>query len=109
MARNIDKIKELEYELGRWRKKAAEQQEQIRQLKSEAEDAWDALMDINHAADSVLCNVALKFGEQADGGYKNSIPMPSVSDIMRDYEVSTGRDKEHGLYVVFVKQKPKEN
>lgn len=109
MARNIDKIKELEYELGRWRKKAAKQQEQIRQLKSEAEDAWDALRDINHAADSVLCNVALKFGEQEDGGYKISIPMPSVSDIMREYDVLTGRDKEGESYVVFVKKKPLKN
>lgn len=109
MARNIDKIKELEYELGRWRKKAAEQQEQIKQLKSETEDAWDALRDINYAADSVLCNVALKFGEQEDGGYKISIPMPSVSDIMREYEVSTGRDKEGESYVVFVKKKPLKN
>ena len=109
MARNIDKIKELEYELGRWRKKAAEQQEQIKQLKSETEDAWDALRDINYAADSVLCNVALKFGEQEDGGYKISIPMPSVSDIMREYDVSTGRDKEGESYVVFVKKKPLKN
>lgn len=109
MARNIDKIKELEYELGRWRKKAAKQQEQIRQLKSEAEDAWDMLRDISRVSDSVLCEVALKFGEQVDGGYRISVPMPSVSDIMREYDVSTGRDKEHGLYVVFVKKKPLKN
>lgn len=109
MTRNIDKIKELEYELGRWQKKAAEQQEQIKQLKSEAEVAWDGLRDLNHAADSILCNVALQFGEQEDGGYKISIPMPSISDIMREYDVSTDRDKEYGLYVVFVKKKPKEN
>ena len=107
--RNVDRIKELELELGRWRKKAADQQKELARLSGRLKECEAGAAQLCRAADGVLAETALKFGEKADGGFRISIPATSVLNNAQNYEVSTGRDKEGESYVVFVKKKPLKN
>lgn len=102
--RRVDAQKELELELGRWKKKAADQQKEIAQLKGELEEYELGRAQLSRAVDGVLAETAKKFGEKrAEGGWQMCIPAPKVTRDARDYDVLAQRDA--GDYVVTVRPK----
>ncbi len=99
--RNVDRIKELELELGRWKKRVSGQQKELARLKEELKEFEAGRAQLCQAADGVLAETAKTFGERLkDGGWRMSIPAPSVARTARDYDVLAQR--EAGGYVVTV-------
>ena len=79
--RNVDKIKSLEKELGKYQKKVADQGKLLRKLRDELERSHAGAIQLQAAADGLLTAVALEFGE-----------------IVRDEE--TGAELEGATYSV---------
>ena len=65
--RNIDKIKSLEKELGKYRKKVTDQDKIIRKLSGELERAHAGAIQLQAATDAVLTAAALAHGEGRAG------------------------------------------
>ncbi len=109
MERNIDKIKRLEKELGRYQKKVADQAKEEARLRGLLETAQKGVVQINRAMDAILAQTAITCGEivtdEETGkeiGRRLSIPLFSTCDILRKYEVRARRDAEAGMYTVGV-------
>ena len=112
MKRNIDRIKELEKELGRYRKKVADQQEEIYTLRKNLGAAMQGSAETNKAVDAILAQTALKYGERArdedtgeELGWRMSIPLFSVAETLERYEVRTRRDETTMEYIVGVMER----
>lgn len=110
--RNVDKIKGLEKELGRYRKKVADQQKENDALKKRMIQAMEGSAETNRAVDAILAQVALKYGEKArdeetgdELGWRLSLPMFSVDEMMAQYEVRTRRDETTQEYIVGVMER----
>lgn len=107
--RNIDKIKELNYELGRWQKKAADQQKDINKLRSELEQAEKGMLEINRALDSIMAEATLKFGAEVGvGAWEMVLPLVSVLRNTRDYAVSASVGNDNDSYIVRVERRKPE-
>lgn len=110
--RNVDKIKNLEKELGRYRKKVADQQKEIFGLRKQLVVTIEGSSEANKAVDAILARVALKYGEKArdeetgeELGWRLSIPLFSVSETLEQYEVRTRRDETTQEYIVGVMER----
>lgn len=110
--RNADRIKELEKELGRYRKKVADQEKSIRKLAEREENAVKASIEAHMAVDAILARLAVKYGEPVKDeetgeviGFRVSVPVFSVDDTLRQYEVRTRRDAAAGEYTVGVMER----
>ena len=67
MERNVDKIKRLEKELGRWQKKVRDQRKELERLRQAEEDARQAVLGTGRLLDGILTALALHLGERAEG------------------------------------------
>ncbi|MBD5161436.1 MAG: hypothetical protein HDT14_05365 [Oscillibacter sp.] len=110
--RSVDKIKALEKELGRYRKKVVDQSKVIKDLEEKAGNAIEANMEIHRAVDAILAQVAIKYGERArddetgeEIGCRVVVPAFSVDDTLRQYEVRTRKDEAAGEYIVGVMER----
>lgn len=110
--RNIDRIKDLEKELGRYRKKVADQQKEIFGLRKQLVAAIEGSSEAHKAVDAILAQAALKYGERArdeetgeELGWRLEIPVFSVSDTIDRYEVRTRRDDTTQEYIVGVMER----
>ena len=65
MERNVDKIKRLEHELGRWRKKVADTAKENEELREALAQADAGNQETQALVDAVLTAVVLEHGEQA--------------------------------------------
>lgn len=115
MKRNVDKIKDLEKELGRYRKKVEDQQEEIYTLRKNLGAAMNGAAETNKAVDAILARVALKYGNPIEDddtgeelGWRLSIPMFSVSETLERYEIRTRRDEKTQEYIVGVMERKEE-
>lgn len=113
--RNVDKIKNLEKELGRYRKKVADQQKEIFGLRKQLVVTIEGSSEANKAVDAILAQAALKYGEKArdeetgeELGWRLSIPMFSVAETLEQYEVKTRRDENTQEYIVGVMERKAE-
>lgn len=113
--RNVGKIKDLEKELGRYRKKVEDQQKEIDGLKKRQFDDLEGNKQINQAIDAILAQIALKYGELAmdeetgeELGWRLSIPLFSVSETLERYEIRTRRDERMQEYIVGVMERKAE-
>lgn len=109
MERNIDKIKRLENELGRYQKKVADQAKEETRLRGLLETAEAGALQTHQAVDAILAQTALAFGEIVkdeetgeDLGHRLTVPAFTVTDILGKYQVRTRKDEETGAYVVGV-------
>lgn len=107
--RNVDKIKGLEKELGRYRKKIVDQQKEIDRLMEGIALAESGSMETNMLVDAIMAQTALKYGEPVEDedtgeriGYRVTLPMFSVSETLKKYEVRTRRNNAAKEYVVGV-------
>lgn len=78
--RNADKIKELEYELGRYKKMVADRDKQIKELK----DEWHGGMkDLSEYVDAYLIQMCLKYGYTEENGEEllpNCMALPRIDN-----------------------------
>ena len=89
--------------------KIKKQNQQIRQLKKEVEGYHEGSAELSRVLDSILVQVAIKWGEQvADGVWEATLPQISVGDSCRNYAVSA-RAMEDGGYVIRVAARGEEN
>lgn len=107
--RNIDQIKELKYELGRYQKKVSDQQRQIAELKAALDEAGKGMLEINCAIDSIMAETAIKFGSEAGvGAWELVLPLVSVLRNTRDYIVTAYVGDDNDSYVVRVERREAE-
>lgn len=110
--RNVDKIKDLEKELGRYRKKVSDQQQEINMLRRRLDEAMDGAVEASRALDAILARAAVKYGERArdedtgeELGWRLTLPCFSVADTLERYEVRARRDEETREYILGVMER----
>ncbi len=107
MERNVDKIRRLEYELGRWRKKVADQAGENERLRADLEDARVGAVQHHAMVDAVLTAVALAYGERAMDpdapetalGWRLYTPLVDVAELRRRYEVHAEKNGRGGVTI----------
>lgn len=111
MERNVDKIKRLEKELGRWQKKAADQREELERLRQREDEAWQAVRETGRLLDGILCALAIDKGERATDpdtgealGWRLVVPGFALEELEEKYEVRARRDGG-GRYVIGAAEK----
>ena len=106
--KNVDKIKSLEHEIGRYQKKVADQQSEIDRLTKELQTADDGAKQVNQLVDAVLAACAVQYGQEIVDDMEESSTygqkigwniLLDVSDLDK-YEVKTIR--KDGKYSVGV-------
>lgn len=113
--RNVDKIKALQHEIGRYVKKINDQAKVIKDLEDILETATAANKEAHRAVDAILAQTAVKYGEQVkddetgdDIGYRLVVPIFSIDDTLGRLEVKARRDVEAGEYIVGVMERREE-
>ena len=89
MERNVDKIKRLEHELGRWRKKVADTAKENEKLREALAQAGVGNQETQALVDAVLTAVVLEHGERAMDpdapetalGWRLAVPFFSVKEM----------------------------
>lgn len=107
--RNVDKIKNLEKELWRYRKKVADQNKLLQRAKKDLETAEKGTLELNRVVDTLLTQMALTHGtpvqDEESGeklGYRLELPLYSVAELHSRYEVRARVDKEKMMYIIGV-------
>lgn len=107
MERKIDKIKRLEKELGRYRKKAGDQARQIASLNEQLSGTDAAVRDLSGMVDAILIQTALTYGEKVldeesgEGlGLRLRLPTFDAGDLLNRYAVRARVDEEAKEYIV---------
>ena len=109
MERNVDKIKRLEHELGRWRKKVADTAKENEKLREALAQADVGNQETQALVDAVLTAVVLEHGERAMDpdapetalGWRMAVPFFSVKEMREKYEIHARRG-EDGKYILGV-------
>lgn len=112
MERNVDKIKRLEHELGRWRKKVADTAKENEKLREALDQADVGNQETQALVDAVLTAVVLEHGEQAMDpdapetalGWRLAVPFFSVKEMREKYEIHARRG-EDGKYILGVMER----
>ena len=114
MEKNADKIKRLENELGRYRKKVADQAKLENQLRGELHDARHGVEETGRLVDAVLAMTAVRYGETVRDeetgdiiGFRLTIPRFSAAETLARYRISARRDELTGEYIVGVMEREK--
>lgn len=109
MERNVDKIKRLEKEIGRYQKKVADQAKEKERMRRMLETAEAGAIQTHRAVDAILAQTAITFGEVvkdeetgAELGHRLTVPAFKVGEILGKYQVRTRRDEETGAYTIGV-------
>lgn len=93
--RNVDKIKDLEHELGRYRKKVADQDAQIEKLKDMVQYNMEGAQELSRLIDAILSAVASKYGfvvrdeNQEVIGYRLELDDFAVDRMMDRFQVNS--------------------
>lgn len=105
-----DDVAWLQDMLGRYKKKVEDQRKQILTLTRERDECYGGLNEMKIAMDTVLAEVAVKYGVKAEGIDKwlLVVPLPSVKRNTRDYTVHADVGKDNESYVVTVTRKQRE-
>lgn len=102
--RNIDKIKDLEHELGRYRKKINDQSIQIADLEAKVRLFEEGARQTNVLVDALMAAVAQKYGIVVRGeddeaiGYRLELDDFAVDRMMDRFQVSS--QKRGTQYIV---------
>lgn len=110
--RNIDKIKSLEKELGRYRKAVETRDKLICRMRDELERDQSGIRELQAATDALLTAVALEYGTQVMDeesgeslGWRLYVSLFDVGTMRDAYDVHARRDEERNAYVVGVVKK----
>lgn len=109
MSKSVDEVKELRYELERYRKKVGDQEKRIVELAARCEGADRGNRETHMAANALQIAVALRYGEDALDpdqperllGKRLTLPAYGITDMLQRYEVRAGKDRD-GNYVIGV-------
>ena len=111
MERNVDKVRRLEKELGRWQKKVLDQRKELEKLRKTEETAREAALETGRLLDGILTALALTLGERAEDpdsgealGWRLSVPAFTLEETETHYEIQARRDSGGG-YVIGVMEK----
>lgn len=113
MERNVDKIKRLEHELGRYRKKAADDAKENERLRKLLERANKGNQETQAMVDALLTAIALRFGEDAVDpddeskvlGKRLTLPRFNFLEMRSRYEVHARKDAEANEYIIGVAER----
>lgn len=113
MERNVDKIKRLEHELGRYQKKVTDQAKEINGLRKMLCQANAGNQETQTLVDAVLTAAVLAYGEAAADpdapekvlGWRLSLPHFSVREMREKYELHARKDEEKDLYILGVAER----
>lgn len=115
MERNTDKLRHLEQELGRYRKKVADQAKLENQLRGELHVVRRGVEETGKLVDATLAVTAVTYGETVRDeetgdilGYRLTIPPFSVAETLARYRVSARKDERTGDYIVGVMERKKD-
>lgn len=108
--RNVEKIKRLEHELGRYRKKVADDEKEIGRLRGLLAQADRGNRDTQAMVDAILTAVTLKCGEDARDpddeskvlGKRLILPRFNFLDMRTKYEIHARKDEETDGYIIGV-------
>lgn len=108
--RNVDKIKRLEHELGRYRKKVADDAKENERLRRLLDQANKGNQETQAMVDALLTAAALNFGEDAVDpddeskvlGKRLTLPRFNFVEMRTRYEVHARKDEENDAYVIGV-------
>ena len=103
MERNVDKIKRLEHELGRWRKKVADTAKENEKLREALAQADVGNQETQALVDAVLTAVDPDAPETALG-WRLAVPFFSVKEMREKYEIHARRG-EDGKYILGVMER----
>lgn len=89
--RNADKIKELEYELGRMRKMVSDRDKQIKELQ---EQLSGGLKEVSEYIDTYLIQMCLKYGYTEEVGEEllphcMALPRIENAELMQKWKLET--------------------
>ena len=99
--KNVDKVKRLEHELGRYQKKVRDDAGEIARLREHLKLAGEGLAQVNRAVDALCIGVALKYGAQVgEGSFEAVLPTPDVVGHLERFELQTRRDELRGEYIL---------
>lgn len=108
--RNVEKIKRLEHELGRYRKKVADNEKEIGRLRGLLAQADRGNRDTQAMVDAILTAVTLKCGEDARDpddeskvlGKRLILPRFNFLEMRTKYEIHARKDEETDGYIIGV-------
>ena len=107
--RNVDRIRELEHELGRYQKKVADQAKEAVRLRGELGQAYAGGVEAQRAMDAVLIQTAVAYGQPVNDeetgeklGWRLWLPSPNVEEIHARYEIHARRAEAEGAYIIGV-------
>ena len=100
--RNVDKVKRLEYELGRWQDKVSRLQAENKRLRKLVSGG---LREINDNYDAMVAAFAVAFGkEDPENTYTAEVPAFSVEGVHKNFDFAVQRT-DHKTYIICVTQK----
>lgn len=110
MERNVDKIKKLTHELGRYRKKVTDQAREIGKLREQLKSADAGNQETQALVDALLTAIVLEHGERVTDpdepenvlGGRLTVHRFAVQEIRERYEIHARKDAERDLYVLGV-------
>lgn len=110
MERNVDKIKRLEHELGRYRKKVADQGKELNHLRKMLGQAHHGNRETQALVDALLTAITLEHGEVAHDpdepekelGWRLSLHRFNFAEMRAKYEVHARKDQEADAYIIGV-------
>lgn len=86
--------------------KIKKQNAEIKRLKNELKAYIEGSIQLSRALDSILAQVALKWGESTpDGATEAALPLISVKDTDEKYKVSARVGEDNGSYIIRVEPK----
>lgn len=107
--RNVDKIKRLNHELGRYQKKVLDQAKELEALRRSLEAANHGSQETQMLVDALLTCITLAYGEEAKDpdngeqiGHRLTVPVFSVEEVRSKYEIHARRDEKNGTYILGV-------
>lgn len=90
--RNVDKIEELQKELRRYQKKAADDAKVIARLRQELDGVDEGIRQLSAAADATITEILLACKKPAkDGSIKLECPVVSVRRNKRDWVLTVDK------------------
>ena len=95
-----EELEQARHELGRWQKKAAEQQRELKELRA-------GFRELEELTRAVLVQAALSCGERTEnGGAVLTLPRVAVGSLRR-YELRTRQEQGGYGYVLEVRKREK--
>lgn len=107
--RNVDKIKQLQHELGRYEKKVADQAKEIARLQEREAELGRAITEISRQANAFRIRLALKYGvevrQEESGdllGWRLTLDKYDITETLNEFETKMSWDATGEGYTIGV-------